>query len=183
MSGNGGGGSRSVSNPKSAEMKSESGDTSKERPHLAAGFAFIGPSVTSYSKTNPAYRVYAIGEESGRILDYNTFFFNLTEAKLESFKKGTLYEPKWELEYSARDEYKDYLSRDHGRFTEYAFHLLQDRLIQDEETFFKFYRKFYVQSDAKDAASFDQTVRNMVLQTTVVRDPYQVWPIRFNELL
>lgn len=153
----------------------------KDDLHVAVSFAFISPSVTSYSKTNPAYRIFAVGEETGRILDYNTFFFNLTEAKLQSFK-GTVYEPTWKLEYSSREEYKDYLSRDQGRFTEYAFHLLQDKLIQDEETFFKFYRKFYVQSDAKDALSFDQTVRNMVLQNTMVRDPYKVWPTKFDEL-
>lgn len=80
----------------------------KDVPHVVVSYAFIAPSVTSYSKTNPAYRVYAMGEESGRILDYNTFFFNLTEAKLQSFR-GTVYEPKWELEYSAREEYKSYL--------------------------------------------------------------------------
>lgn len=62
-------------------------------------------------------------------------------------------------------------SRDQGRFTEYGFHLLQDKLLQDEDAFYKFYRKFYVQSDAKDALSFDQTVRNMVLQNTMIRDP------------
>lgn len=46
-----------------------------------------------------------------------------------------------------------------------------DKIIQDEDSFFKFYRKFYVQSDAKEALSFDQTVRNMVLQNLMVRDP------------
>ena len=81
---------------------------SKDAPHVVVSYAFIAPSVTSYSKTNPAYRIYAMGEDSGRILDYNTFFFNLTEAKLQSFR-GTVYEPKWELEYSAREEYKSYL--------------------------------------------------------------------------
>lgn len=80
----------------------------KDTPHVVVSYAFIAPSVTSYSKTNPAYRIYAMGEDSGRILDYNTFFFNLTEAKLQSFR-GTIYEPKWELEYSAREEYKSYL--------------------------------------------------------------------------
>lgn len=149
----------------------DSSDTKKGLSHIVTGFAFIGPSVTSYSKTNPAYRIYAVGEDSGHVLDYNTFFFNLTEAKLQSFN-GTVYEPTWKLEYSAREEYKDHLSRDNGRFTEYSFHSLQEKLIQDEDSFFKFYRKFYVQSDAKDAWSFDQTVRNMVLQNIMVRDPY-----------
>ena len=82
--------------------------TAKDAPHVVVSYAFIAPSVTSYSKTNPAYRIYTMGEDSGRILDHNTFFFNLTEAKLQSFR-GTVYEPKWELEYSAREEYKSYL--------------------------------------------------------------------------
>lgn len=93
---------------KSNEATNRKAVTETDTPHVVVSYAFIAPSVTSYSKTNPAYRIYAMGEDSGRILDFNTFFFNLTEAKLQSFR-GTVYEPKWELEYSAREEYKNYL--------------------------------------------------------------------------
>ena len=103
-------GNMSGSSPllKSNDATSLKAADAKDTPHVVVSYAFIAPSVTSYSKTNPAYRIYAMGEDSGRILDYNTFFFNLTEAKLQSFR-GTIYEPKWELEYSAREEYKNYL--------------------------------------------------------------------------
>uniref|UniRef100_A0A9J2P5J3 Sphingomyelin phosphodiesterase n=1 Tax=Ascaris lumbricoides TaxID=6252 RepID=A0A9J2P5J3_ASCLU len=60
---------------------------------------FSSPSVTTFSGLNPAYRTYEI--EAGlqyRVIDYTTYFLNLSKANLER-------DPEWELLYSAKAEY------------------------------------------------------------------------------
>ncbi|XP_065838214.1 sphingomyelin phosphodiesterase-like [Oscarella lobularis] len=64
--------------------------------------AYIGPSVTTYSDLNPAFRVYTVDgsypNSSFAVLDYADYIMNLTEANLNGV-------PNWQKEYSARSAY------------------------------------------------------------------------------
>ena len=61
--------------------------------------SYLGPSVTTGFKLNPAYRVYVLDgsykESTFQILDHYTMYLNITEA-------NSLNTPKWHLEYSAK---------------------------------------------------------------------------------
>lgn len=59
--------------------------------------AYIGPSITSFTENNPAYRVYYM-DQKGYVKDHETFFFNLTEA-------NSMAEPTWHRAYNAFDLY------------------------------------------------------------------------------
>jgi len=70
----------------------------------ATGISFIAPSVTTIGHTNPAYRIYTVdsGYEgaSYRILDHETYVFNLTAANLA----GENNEPSWYKLYTATQD-------------------------------------------------------------------------------
>merc|ERR1719230_2293846 len=63
---------------------------------------FVAPSVTTYSDANMAYRVYYVDSKrenaTFRPVDYDTFFFNITNAK----ETG---EFEWNLEYNVKKAY------------------------------------------------------------------------------
>jgi len=69
----------------------------------ATNIAYIAPSVTTFSYMNPGYRIYTVDGfydgSSWRVLDHETKFMNLTQANL-------INEPKWQLEYTAKNTYK-----------------------------------------------------------------------------
>lgn len=64
--------------------------------------SYLGPSVTTGFKLNPAYRVYVVDgsykESTFQILDHYTVYLNITEA-------NSLNTPKWHLEYSAKNAF------------------------------------------------------------------------------
>jgi len=81
------------------EMEIFYGGPDLKRP---TNVAYIAPSVTTFDKLNPGYRVY---EMDGRrvnstryVLDSVTYFLNITKANLEN-------RPVWEKEYDAREAY------------------------------------------------------------------------------
>ena len=68
------------------------------------GIAYMTGSITTYPLMNPAYRIFEIDgayeSSSFQILDYETYFTNLTEANLRPELA-----PLWRKEYSARKAY------------------------------------------------------------------------------
>lgn len=60
--------------------------------------AYIAPSVTTYQRLNPGYRVYDIDAQSKYVVDHQTYIFNLTEANASNVTN-------WQLEYSAQSAY------------------------------------------------------------------------------
>ncbi|XP_053639438.1 sphingomyelin phosphodiesterase isoform X2 [Cherax quadricarinatus] len=70
--------------------------------HRVTNIAYIGPSVTSYYKLNPGYRIYTIeGEYTGSqklVLDHETWVMNLDEANRDGV-------PRWYQLYSAKRAY------------------------------------------------------------------------------
>lgn len=70
--------------------------------HRVTSIAYIGPSVTSYYKLNPGYRIYTIeGDYAGsqkRVLDHETWVMNLDEANRDGI-------PRWYQLYSAKRAY------------------------------------------------------------------------------
>ncbi|KAI1724453.1 calcineurin-like phosphoesterase domain-containing protein [Ditylenchus destructor] len=63
---------------------------------------YMAPSVTTFEHLNPAYRIYTIDgnyrDSSYEVLDFETYFLNLTATKDTD-------QPKWELLYKAKEEY------------------------------------------------------------------------------
>lgn len=70
----------------------------KSRP---TSMLFSAPSVTTYWNLNPAYRIYVVDSHTAQLLDYETYFLNLT---LLENSTGQI-PPKWEFLYSAKKEY------------------------------------------------------------------------------
>ncbi|XP_059469122.1 sphingomyelin phosphodiesterase-like [Neocloeon triangulifer] len=71
----------------------------------ATNVAFIGGSGTAYSDVNPNYRIYTVdGPYDGasyRVLDHETWYYNLTEANLG----GELVPPNWQKLYTFTEAY------------------------------------------------------------------------------
>ncbi|KAM3836575.1 sphingomyelin phosphodiesterase [Vipera latastei] len=95
------------------------------------GIAFLAPSVTTYIKLNPGYRIYHVdGIRSGSsymVLDHETFILNLTQAN----QPGAV--AQWQRLYGARETYGLPLA-----FPE-DWNQLLDRLQADERLFQHFW--------------------------------------------
>lgn len=98
--------------------------SSKTGKAISSGF--LGPSLTSFKGNNPAYRTYQINEV-GAVKDYETYYFNLTEAN-----DGLL--PVWRREYGFKDSYR--LSSVSHRDLAYLIQLMKI----DDQLFQMFYR-------------------------------------------
>ena len=59
----------------------------------------VGPSLTTYTKLNPSFRVFEVDNDTNQIVDYTQYRINLEESN----KTG---EAKWEVAYSFKDLYK-----------------------------------------------------------------------------
>ncbi|KAH7728277.1 Protein ASM-1 [Aphelenchoides avenae] len=94
---------------------------------------YSAPSVTTFADLNPAYRIYSIeGNYEGSsydVIDFDTYFLNLTEATAEEA-------PRWDLLYQAKKEYelKD--------LTPKSWHRLSERIHADPATYSKFLRNY-----------------------------------------
>ncbi|CAB3361410.1 Hypothetical predicted protein [Cloeon dipterum] len=71
----------------------------------ASGIGFVGGSGTSYSNVNPNYRIYhidgAYDGSSYRVLDHETWYYNLTEANLG----GETVPPNWQKLYTFTESF------------------------------------------------------------------------------
>lgn len=128
------------------------------------GYQFIGPSITSYSQTNPGYRVYSVDDKSFQVVDYDTYFFNLTETNEAN------YMPKWMLEYRASDSYQM------GTASGESFDQLLRTLENDTFAFEQYYRRYYVKSEVDTAKFWDLTRRELILQDHRVENPFSKGP-------
>lgn len=99
---------------------------SLNNPQKPISFAFVNPALTSYSQTNPAYRVYKFAE-NGDVLDYHTYFFNLTD---NQFRQKL----QWQLGYSASEFYG------YDLFNADTFDKIYERLTNDDQFFGQYYR-------------------------------------------
>ncbi|XP_049773535.1 sphingomyelin phosphodiesterase-like isoform X2 [Schistocerca cancellata] len=62
--------------------------------------AYNGGSLVTYSDVNPNYKVYKVDGNTGAVVDYTSWMFNLTEANLDPNT-----EPNWYKLYSFREAY------------------------------------------------------------------------------
>lgn len=119
------------------------------------GFSLIAPSITSYSQTNPAFRMYQIHRSRGDLLEYKTIFFNLTDSNLRLLDRVEKSQsssgpaflsaqqqrkvawPKWAVEYSAVKTYHDLLAsirnyrlsaKDSADWSEQSIHPVNEHL-------------------------------------------------------
>lgn len=138
---------------------------SLKNPEDAVGLQFISPSITSYSQTNPGYRVYHVRSSDFSIKDYDTYFFNLTASNRGS-PSNTFLLPVWTLEYKASDAYgfKTASSRE--------FHKILKGLDKDPIQFENYHRRYFVQSEVDIAKVWDLMRRDIILNDHEVRNPF-----------
>ncbi|XP_059484531.1 sphingomyelin phosphodiesterase-like [Neocloeon triangulifer] len=125
----------------------------------ATGVGFIGGSGTAFSNVNPNYRIYTIdGDYQGssyRVLDHETWSFNLTEANLN----GPDVPPTWTQLYSFKDAFglSSLLPQDLDAFVS---RLANDANLQD-----LYYRLYWTAGDPSLAATCDVACRrNLVCE-------------------
>ncbi|KAI1289740.1 MAM and LDL-receptor class A domain-containing protein 1 [Halotydeus destructor] len=133
-------------------------------PKKPVGFEFICPSVTSYSQTNPAYRIYHVDSHDFTIRDYETYYFNLTDTNDNDLM------PSWKLEYTARQTYGV------NSFNTDAFHNILQLLETNDHHFEQYYRRYYVQSEVDVAKIWDLTRRELILKDHKVQNPFETEP-------
>ncbi|CAL4147603.1 unnamed protein product, partial [Meganyctiphanes norvegica] len=110
-------------------------------PHRATSIAYIAPSVTTYVGLNPGYRIYTIEgdyEDSRKmVLDHATWVMDLNTANNRNSS------PKWYHLYSAKADYNM------GNLSPLEWDNLVTRMIQDPDTFDKFYGHFWKNSPVR----------------------------------
>jgi len=89
----------------------------------------IAPAITTYSGTNPAFRLFEYDSLTGDILDYTQFYFDLNSAN----ENGT---PEIYLEYSAAEAYNL------TSFTPESFNNLVQNFIQNQTLFQEWYLRY-----------------------------------------
>ncbi|GMS96571.1 hypothetical protein PENTCL1PPCAC_18746 [Pristionchus entomophagus] len=116
----------------------------------ATHFNFIAPSITTKDYANPSYRIYTIdgGYEgaSYTVLDSETYATDLDEANAKD------EEPKWYLEYSAKESYGL------ADLSPASWADLINRMAVDDELFNKFHR-FYFRSAHEENCVNDPACR------------------------
>ncbi|XP_055585560.1 sphingomyelin phosphodiesterase-like [Uranotaenia lowii] len=73
---------------------------SRENPDLAINVAWNGGSTTTFSFVNPNYVVYYVDPETYQVTDYDSYYYNLTEANLYPDRP-----PVWTKLYSFAEEF------------------------------------------------------------------------------
>ncbi|KAL7071326.1 hypothetical protein ACQ4LE_009248 [Meloidogyne hapla] len=97
---------------------------------------FTAPSVTTFEGLNPAYRIYSVNPTDWEILDFETYFLNLSNTQTSK------QSPKWEFLYSAKDEYKL------NDLSASEWNELIKRIEKDPEIIRKFNRNYIRRDDA-----------------------------------
>ncbi|XP_077294992.1 sphingomyelin phosphodiesterase 1-like [Arctopsyche grandis] len=72
----------------------------KKNSSKAIHVAWNGGSLTPYSFVNPNYRIFEVDSDTSEIIDFETWYYNLTEANLKPEEL-----PTWYNEYSFKDFY------------------------------------------------------------------------------
>lgn len=118
---------------------------------LPISVAHIAPSVTTYSKMNPSFRIYIVdGDYTGttyQVLDYEEYWLDVNKANADGF-------PKWELLYTAKDTYGL------ADFTAASFDDFINRMETDDPLFQTFYQNY---NRVFDNAPCDSTCKNDLL--------------------
>lgn len=134
------------------------------KPRNPVAFQLICPSITSYSQTNPSYRIYEVDSYSYKVQNHHTYFFNLSDDQLRFSSANA--QPKWALEYSARQALRI------NEINPETMHEVVTRLNNDEEDFNEYYRRYYVKSEADVARAWDLVRKERILSDHQVTNPY-----------
>lgn len=125
---------------------------------LPIGVQFVAPSITPYSNTNPAYRVYAINNR-GDLVDHETWFANLTEVELRGI-------PNWTKSYDAVEQFE--LRNLEAEELANYYHAISSDLVK----FQRYFRVYTVHSDYAAVRDCDEHCRESILFAHKVSNPY-----------
>ncbi|KAG5893193.1 hypothetical protein JTB14_016469 [Gonioctena quinquepunctata] len=105
------------------------------------GIAYLGPSVTTYEKFNPAYRIYYVDGDrqnsTREVIDHETWVIDLDKAN-ESEE-----EPIWYKLYSAKDAYAM------SSLKPKEWNRLIEKMVNDPDIFDLFYRNYFRDSPVR----------------------------------
>ncbi|RWS30119.1 sphingomyelin phosphodiesterase-like protein 2 [Leptotrombidium deliense] len=133
-----------------------------ERKNDAIGFELIGPSITTYSGTNPSYRIYKINENN-IVIDYETYTFNLTESHLRG-------EPMWYLEYKASSLLNI------NTISATTLHEALKSLESNSSFYSSYHRVYYTRSDVDYALRWNDRRRALLIDSHKVMKPNVAQP-------
>lgn len=104
----------------------------------AIGLAYVTPSVTTFCDVNPAFRLYNTDPSTGTVVDYRTYYMNLTEANQEHSLASPFFtpQPKWVFEYSAREAYNM------SSLEPQAWHALMSNINENKDYLHKYFRYY-----------------------------------------
>ena len=105
--------------------------SSKDNP-TPISVAYIGGSISNYIDNNSNYRLYHIDRENFVMKNYETFYFNLTEANIDEHGK-----PNWKLCYKAVEAF------DLPDMSAQSWHNFLTKLHNDENDLFDQFRNLY----------------------------------------
>ncbi|KAF4523737.1 hypothetical protein B566_EDAN013854 [Ephemera danica] len=126
------------------------------------GVAFTTGSATPYVDINPSYKVFTIeAERHFRVLDFETWYFNLTEANLA----GSAVPPNWQKLYSFNEAYGTTFTLPD------ELDNLATRLAADPELLQKYFRHHVSLGDRSLANMCDPECRIRLLGDIVSYDP------------
>lgn len=131
------------------------------------GVQFIGPSLTPFTENNPAYRIYH-QDQAGRLVNAETYFFNLTEANERPDE-----EPRWQFSYATQRHLNMTGLRAHD------WHHYVQKLYEDESLFDSFFRNFYRASDVKGTQVCRYKCKHQILSDLRLSHPYKTKPKPF----
>lgn len=115
----------------------ESHDNGTKFPqYRPTNVAHVAPSATTFGGVNPGYRIYTINAETFDVLNYETYFVNLTSANANSRNRLNM-----ELSYDAKDAFR--MTSMHPS----QWHLFILNMITDPMLFKKFEKLFFNRSD------------------------------------
>ena len=69
--------------------------------------AFVAPSITTYTRLNPSFRVYQVHPETFEVYDFDQYYTDLTEVD-DLTKNHRNHGPVWRKLYNAREEYGNF---------------------------------------------------------------------------
>jgi len=89
--------------------------------HTATGTQFIAPSVTTYTRKNPSFRIFELDIDNMILLDYKQYIIDLNQANNFPLKK-----PDYQLLYSAVDFFEIENLNDYENLKLFAFRIEKD---------------------------------------------------------
>ena len=124
------------------------------------GINFATPALTSYSGTNPSYRLYHYDEKIGKVLNFETFSVNLTQA-------NEMHRYNFELTYDAMSFYRI------NSLSAKELNKIVSKLHSDKNFYKEFVKKIYLTGSGYETdRHLEGVVKEQLLTSLRVGNPF-----------